>query len=115
MYHARPYDRTLYTVPVLRATIHHIRCTYEIYVLRNSFFYLSPLLNREHVCTTVLSKKKILLFYLSSLLNREDSLLNREERDYSPLVTGAVSAYTVCTTVLSKIKILFFLSFPSIK
>jgi hypothetical protein len=36
MYHARPYDRTQYTVPVLRATIHHIRCTYEIYVLRTT-------------------------------------------------------------------------------
>jgi len=48
----------------------------------------------DHVCTTVLSKKKIRLFYLSSLLNGE-------ERDYSPLVTGAVSTYTVCATVLS--------------
>jgi len=58
----------------------------------------------DHVCTTVLSKKKIRLFYLSSLLNGE-------ERDYSPLVTGAVSTYTVCATVLSMIKILFFYLF----
>ena len=56
----------------------------------------------DHVCTTVLSKKKNRLFYLSSLLNGE-------ERDYSPLVTGAVSTYTVCATVLSMIKILFFI------
>jgi len=42
----------------------------------------------DHVCTTVLSKIKILFFFYLS------PLLNREERDYSPLVAGAVSAYT---------------------
>ena len=42
----------------------------------------------DHVCATVLSKIKILFFYLFSLLNRE-------ERDPTPLarVAGAVSAY----------------------
>ena len=42
----------------------------------------------DHVCATVLSKIKILFFYLFSLLNRE-------ERDPTPLarVAVAVSAY----------------------
>jgi len=42
----------------------------------------------DHVCATVLSKIKILFFYLFYLLNRE-------ERDPTPLarIAGAVSAY----------------------